>query len=117
MPFLQANSKTRLQRQWCVLVVVLAVCCLTLNVATRYCSADASSTFAVRTLHKHAITTPARQRLTKDAATWIPPVVCSAVWCTPAFYPSIAPEEPSISRLSFEKSLYNRPPPSFKSLA
>ena len=97
-------------------VVVIAVCALTVSVATRYCYAGSSSAYATTTLHKHSSLQTARQRLSKDAVTWIPPVFFPAILQAATFYPRIAPAGPPIPGLFFEKSLYNRPPPSSASL-
>ncbi|MFZ1005702.1 MAG: hypothetical protein WAN65_02620 [Candidatus Sulfotelmatobacter sp.] len=97
-------------------IVVIAVCALTVSVATRYCYAGSSSAHATATLHKHSSPQTARQRLSKDAATWIPPVFSPAVLQAATFYPRVAPAGPPIPGLLLEKSLYNRPPPSSASL-
>jgi hypothetical protein len=96
-------------------IVVIAVCALTVSVATRYCYAGSSAAHATTTVHKHSSPT-ARQRLSKDAATWVPPVFLPAILETTTFYPRVAPAGPPIPGLFFEKSLYNRPPPSSASL-
>jgi hypothetical protein len=97
-------------------IVVIAVCALTVSVATRYCYAGSSSVHVRATLHKHSAPQTARQRLSKDAATWIPPVFFTAILQAAAFDPRVAPAGPPIPRLFFEESLYNRPPPSSASL-
>jgi hypothetical protein len=99
-----------------VAIVVIAVCAITVSVATRYCYAGSSSVYATTTLHKHSSPQTARQRLSKDAATWIPPVFFPAILEVAAFYPRVAPAGPPIPSLFFEESLYNRPPPSSASL-
>jgi hypothetical protein len=96
-------------------IVVIAVCALTVSVATRYCYAGSSAAHATTTVHKHSSPT-ARQRLSKDAATWVPPVFLPAILEATTFYPRVAPAGPPIPGLFFEKSLYNRPPPSSASL-
>jgi len=87
--------------RWCAPVILLLVCTLAVSVATRYCSPGASSAFALKSLHKHASPQTSRQRLTKDAATWMPPIACSAVLHPPASYSQIAPSGPSIPSLIF----------------
>jgi len=103
--------------RWCALIILLAVCALTVSVATRYCSPESSSTYRVSTAHRHHSQETTRQRLTKDAAIWIPELICSAVLLAPPSYPRTASVEPPILTTSFEKSLYNRPPPSLPFLA
>lgn len=105
------NHEHRKRGFWCALMVLLAVCSLAISVATRYSSSEPSSTYTSRDLHKCSAREAGRQRLTKDGATWFPPLFCSAVLQTPTFYPRFAPAGPPIPGLPFEKSLYNRPPP------
>ncbi len=105
------------RRRWHALVVLLAMCALTVSVATRYCSPRNSSVSAIKTLHQHSSPETARQRLTKDAADWMPPFIHSVLFQAPASYPPIAHDGPPTLTLVFEKSLYNRPPPRSTSLA
>ena len=106
------------QRQrWCAVVVLFAVCALTVSVTTRYTLSRGVSDNSVKTVRKHVSPEQSRQRLLKNAATWMPPVVSSSVLQAPTFYPRIAPAGPPIPRLFFEQNLYNRPPPSSKFLA
>jgi len=100
------------RRSCCAIVVFLAVTSLAVSVATRYCAPQSSSACAVRTLHKHPLPEQSRQRLTKNAANWIPQVVRSGILQAPTSYPRIAPAGPPIPSVLLETSLYNRPPPS-----
>jgi hypothetical protein len=93
------------------MVVFMAVTSLAVSVATRYCSPQSFS-YSVKTLHKHSLPEQGRQRLTNNAANWMPQVVQSGVLQAPTSYPRIAPAGPPISSVLFETSLYNRPPPS-----
>ena len=104
------------RKSWCAVLVLLAVCSLAVSVATRYCSPESPS-YAGKTLHRHSSPEQSRQRLTKSTANWISPVVCSVALQAPSSYPRLAPAGPPIPNLVFEKSLYNRPPPSSESLA
>jgi hypothetical protein len=100
----------------CAIVVLLAVFSLTVSVATRYCSPQNSSArsaaCSVRNVHEHSSPERSRQRLTKSAADWMPPVVGTAVQEAPRLYARIAPAGPPAPSFLLEKSLYNRPPPS-----
>ena len=100
------------------MVVLVVVCALIVSVATRYSSTvDASST-AVKAGQNHTSPEAKRQHLAKDAANWLPPVICFSVLQSPSSYPRIAPAGPPIPGLVLEESLYNRPPPpSSKSLS
>ena len=96
--------------------MLLAVCALTVSVATRY-SSGGDPAYTVATAHKHSSPEPNRQRLTKNTTNWIPQVVRSVVLQAPTSYPRIAPAGPPIPNLLLEKSLYNRPPPSSEFLS
>src|ERR1700751_162330 len=102
---LLTNHQNERCRRWCVLVVMVAVCALTVHVSTRYCSFDSSS-YTVKTLHKRSLETN-RHRLTKNAANWAPPLVDASALGLPTSYSRIAPAESSIPTLSFDKSLYD----------
>jgi len=97
---------------WCGLVVLLAVCSLTLSVATRYSSPWDGSSGAVKTVRTNSSPEAKRQRLAKNAADWMPPVACFGVLQSPTFYPRVAPAGPPVPSLRFDESLSNRPPPS-----
>jgi hypothetical protein len=104
-------------RNWCALVVLVAVCALTVNVATRYTSPDFPSSSKVQTVHAHTTPEMKRQRLAKNAANWLPPLVCFDVLQSPRSYPRIAPAGPPVPSVLFEENLYNRPPPSSEFLS
>jgi len=111
------NLEDSRSRRWSALVVLLVVCSLTASVATRYSFFRGSSDDTVTKVQKHVSPEPSRQRLMKNAATWVPPVVASAVFEAPSSYPRVAPAGPPIPSLFFEKSLYNRPPPPSESFS
>ncbi len=98
-------------RTWCALVVLAAVCSLTVSVATRYSSPDTPSSSTMKTVHTHTAPDVKRQRLAKNAANWLPLLVCFDGLRVPSSYPRIARAgRPAPSPL-FEQNLYNRPPP------
>jgi|SRR5579864_1277453 len=105
------HFEDRRRRGWCAVVILAAVFSLTVSVATRYSSAWRASSSRVNIAQKHTSPSPSRQRLTKTAADWMPPVVAAAVLEAPAAYPRIAPAGPPIPNLRFDESLWNRPPP------
>jgi hypothetical protein len=116
MPLLNHFEDRRLPG-WCAAVILVAVCSLIVSVATRYSyTGDASST-TVKAAQIHTSPEAKRQRLAKDAADWMPPVIYFSVLQSPSSYPRIAPAGPPVPGLLFEESLYNRPPPSFESLS
>jgi len=105
------HCEYRRHRTWCALVVLLAVCSLTVSVATRYSSSFDPSSPTVKTVQTHTTPDAKRQRLAKNAATWVPPLVCFDVLRSPSSYSRIAPAEPPIRSFLLEENLYNRPPP------
>jgi hypothetical protein len=111
MQDLESQNKSRRQTHWHILIVALAVCSLTVNVATRYSSSDLASVSIQKALHKHSSAWTSRQRLTKVASSWLRPVISSTPLQAPASYPRVAPAGPPIPGIFFETSLYNRPPP------
>lgn len=108
-------------RRLCAVFILFAVCSLTVSVATRFCAIgrvwSPTSVSARTVVEKQVAPEPSRQRMSNDAASWIPPVVRALVLQAPVAYPRIAPAGPPMPGIVFEKSLYNRPPPSSESLA
>src|SRR5271157_2392490 len=94
--------------RWRALVILLAICGLTVSLATR--------TF--RLTIPHGVTAQSgdsqamRQHLDCDAAQWAPPVPVLSALRAPVFYPRVAPAGPPIPAVLFDESLSNRPPPS-----
>jgi hypothetical protein len=102
--------------RWCAVMVLVAVGSLVISVATRYGFQESPLASASKTLHKHTTEQPSRQRLTNNAATWIPPVVVSALFYMPSTYPRVASSGPEVPSTTFVASLYYRPPPFSSSL-
>lgn len=111
------HCEVRRIRNRYAMVVLLAVCSLTVSLATRYCSPFAPSSTTVKTVQTRASTEAKRQRLTKNAANWMPPVVCFGVLQAPVVYSHFASAGPPINSLLSEVSLFNRPPPFSASLS
>jgi hypothetical protein len=105
------------RKGWCAVVVLAAVCSLTVSVATRYSSSWDVSAPTVKTVQAHTTPEAKRQHLDKDAANWVPPLVCFDALRSPSSYPRTAPAEPPTQNLLLEESLFNRPPPSFEFLS
>jgi hypothetical protein len=99
----------RVLRRWEVAVVVLAICGLTLSLATRTFRARISTGTIVKSISGQ----PVRQQMDSDAAKWVPPVSTLTVLEVPVFYPRFAPAGPPLPRLFHKESLFDRPPPSF----
>jgi hypothetical protein len=92
--------------------MVLAIACsLAISVVTRYSTALSASSSSVKTIQTHSNDEASRQRLAKDAADWIPPVISFVGLRPPTFYPRVSAARPSIVTLLLDDNLYNRPPP------
>jgi len=109
IPFTSLRHPAR--RRWCTAVVLVAVCTLTLSVATRYSFCGNIANQSVTTVQNHQSWTPGLQRLLNNAASWMPPVVVSAIFREPESHPHVAPSGPIVSSVLLEKNHYNRPPP------
>lgn len=94
--------------RWRVLVIVLAICGLTVSLATRTFRLTFPQTHTAQSVSAQAT----RQHLNRDAATWVPPVPILTSQRAAAFYPRVAPGGPSLPSVLFDESLSNRPPPS-----
>ena len=111
----QSNSQPRKMRG--VVIVLVAVCSLTVSLATRYYSPSDNSSPIVKVFQSDVTPDAKRQRLTKNAANWMPPILSFTVFQIPSSYYRIVPPRPPVRSLICDKSLYNRPPPAFKSLS
>lgn len=93
---------------WWVLIIALAICGLTVSLATR--------TFEVVVAHRASVSSgdaqAMRQHMDRDATRWMPPVPLFTFLQAPSFYPYVAPAGPPLATVLFDESLYNRPPPS-----
>jgi hypothetical protein len=105
------------RKTWCAVVVLAAVCSLTVSVATRYSSSWDVSAPTVKTVQAHAKPEAKRQRLDKDAANWVPPLVGFDALRSPSSYRQTTPAEPPTRNVFLEESLFNRPPPSSEFLS
>jgi len=103
------------KRRW-IAVALLAVCSITISVATRYSVPGKAGDSKVKLVRNHVDTEPARQRLLNNAATWMPPAVGSAILQENESFTQVVWTGPPAARLFFEQSLFNRPPPSRSSL-
>ena len=107
MLLMENHLGKRVLRRWEVAVVVLAICGLTVSLATRTFRTRVSTGAIVKSISGQ----PVRQHMDSDAAKWVPPVSMLTVLEVPVFYPRFAPAGPPLPRLYFEESLSNRPPP------
>jgi hypothetical protein len=104
---MKLRSRPNCRCRWLVLA---AVFCLTVNVATRYCFIPRSDAQSIRKVASR----PARgerQRLLSDGLHWVAPAV-SFQWLEPRRAVHVAlPAVPAVGHVCFEDCLYNRPPP------
>lgn len=105
------------RKRWCTAIVLVAVCTLTISVATRYSSSPGPADQTLTAVQKHHSLRPGLQRLLNNAATWMPPVVETAIFHDPGHYSNIVASDSPISSALLERNLYNRPPPSLFSLS
>lgn len=103
------------KRSW-VAVVLLAVCSITISVATRYSVPGKAADSKVTTVRNHVDSEPIRQRLLNNAASWMPPVVSSAILQQNESVTRVVWSSDPAPKLFFEESLFYRPPPSRSSL-
>lgn len=99
------------RKRWCTAIVLLAVCTLTVSVATRY-SVSPSATNKSHAVVEADKSWTGLQRLLNNAATWMPPLVEAEIFHDPGYYPHVARSRPPVLTVLLEKNLYNRPPPS-----
>ncbi len=107
MLLMENHPGKRVLRRWEVAVVLLAICGLTVSVATRTFRTKFSTGAIVKSISGE----PVRQHMDRDAEKWVPPVSTLTVLEVPVFYPRFAPAGPPLSSLYYEESLSNRPPP------
>jgi hypothetical protein len=100
-------------RRWCSVVVLFAAISLTVSLATRYGAPHGLSSSDATAVQKAVSPEPGRQRLLKNAATWMPPVIGSAILDVPEPRTRTIPSSPLIVEAIFEKNSYNRPPPTW----
>lgn len=99
------------RQRGCALVVVLAVCALTVKVTTRFSLYESGATPAVTSAQQHMSPAPNRQRLMSTATACTVPIIRVSLLDSTSSYPRIAPAGPPIPSALFEQGLYNRPPP------
>ena len=94
--------------RWSFVVIVLAICALTVSLATRTFRLTIPDTVAAQSADSHAV----RQHMDRDAAPWAPQVPIMSALQVPEFCPRVAPAGPPIPSVLFDENLSNRPPPS-----
>src|ERR1700722_4013640 len=99
-------------RGWRSALIVIAICSLTLSLATRFWTPSRSHTRIVKSVD-HRSLDPKRQHLYDDTARWVFPAPCFTVTAPAAVEASLTTAVPLLAKLVFSDSLQNRPPPSF----
>jgi hypothetical protein len=106
------TGKHRLtNRGWQGVVIVLAVCSLTLCVATRFWAPDSTQPHVLKSADNRPAE-PSQQHLDRDATQWIAPSADFSFIELPAVENSAAVYAAPLPTQLFSDSLYNRPPPS-----
>jgi hypothetical protein len=107
---LSANQEAVMRRcpRWRVFIIVLAICGLSISLATR--------TFHLKlpqgtTVSSH-VEQPMRQHLSRDAMQWVAPIQVFIFFDGPTLYLQVMPAAPRLPSVLFDESLSNRPPPS-----
>ena len=98
---------------WHGVLITLAVVSLSVSLATRVCELAVPHGVSV----KAGVTEGMRQHMDRDAVAWVAPVARFVFLQPVTYYPKFAPTGPPLPTVLFEKSLYNRPPPSASVLA
>jgi hypothetical protein len=93
--------------RWRTLIVALALCGLTVSLATRF-----HVTFHAGAGVASHSAEPMRQHLNGDAMQWGAPIPVFTLFEVPARYPNAAPPAPLLTGVVFDHKLFNRPPPS-----
>ncbi|HZR56072.1 MAG TPA: hypothetical protein VFA74_04300 [Terriglobales bacterium] len=106
------NYKKRTCRtnSWGAVLILVAVCSLTISLTTRYNSYVNASSVGVKQVTDHS-TAQKRQHLDKDAVRYAAPALRFVTLEVSTFYPRFAPSGPPVHALLLDERLYNRPPP------
>ena len=98
------------ERRWQGLLIVIAVCSLTLSVATRFWTPCTSQSLVKSVDRRPA--EPKRQHLDRDATRWVAPSGNFVIIEPSTIETRLAPAGDLLPKHVFSESLYNRPPPS-----
>jgi hypothetical protein len=99
-------------RGWRSALIVIAICSLTVSVATRFWASSRSHTQIVKSVD-HRPLDPKRQHLNKDASRWLAPSAAFSFIAPVTIETRLAPAGSLLPKHVFSENLYNRPPPSF----
>jgi hypothetical protein len=93
-------------------LILVAICSLTFNLATRFLAPAASQSHAAKSVDRRSAE-PVRQHLDRDATQWVAPSANFSIIDPTTIETHLAPARPLLPKLVFSNSLYNRPPPAF----
>jgi hypothetical protein len=97
-------------RGWRRLLILVAICSLTLSVATRFSLSIRAQGHAVKSMDSRS-GVPKQQRLDRDTSRFAEPVANLTALRPLVFHSSVIPPEPSRSLDVLSLVLSNRPPP------
>lgn len=95
-----------------MVVITVAICSLTVSLATRFYTPFSSSVHSVKAVERCSAQA-ARQHLDRDATHWNAPVATFTLLEPVKVLHCVVPTESFLPKHVFNESLYNRPPPEF----
>jgi hypothetical protein len=101
---------TRAKRRWQGALIVLAICSLTLSVATRFSAPLGAQSHSVKSVDRWP-SEAKRQHLDRDASRWIAPAASFSMIEPGTIETRLLLADPLLPKHVFSDSLYNRPPP------
>ena len=97
-------------RECRTVVIVIAICALTLSVATRFWAPCTGQSHVAKSIDRQSVD-PKRQHLDRDAARWVAPSASFNFVAPATVEARLAPAGPLLPKLVLSDSLYNRPTP------
>jgi len=99
------------KRRWQGALIAVAICSLTLSLATRFWAPLSFQSHVVRSVERRAGEAK-RQHLDRDATRWVAPIANFSMIEPGTIETRLAAADPLLPKHVFTDSLYNRPPPS-----
>lgn len=99
--------------RWRGALIAVAICSLTISVATRFLVPCTPQSHIVRAVDRRSVE-PMRQHLDRDGVQWVAPSSSFSVFEPIVIESDLAPDGPPLRNHVFSDSLYNRPPPSLQ---
>jgi hypothetical protein len=93
-----------------MVVIAVAICSLTVSLATRFYTPFSSSIHSARAVERRAAQ-PTRQHLDRDATNWTAPVATFTLLEPVKVLGCVTATESVLPNQVFDESLCNRPPP------